>query len=368
MPEPLPDCGWSRECVVVRDALVCPPPGAGFKPQCGVLSPAGDVPEAAVWREGKRQSLPVVDRPPATDRLTGRHIWGGIYFGHFGHFLAETLSRTWAVPSCYAQSLIFIPKHGVLKGFQGYQADFCRLLQIDIPITIIREPTEVEELIVPGQGFGLGKISEGTPEFRAMMQNMAKSIRADGPEKIYISRTQFNGKGGILGERFLEANMEAAGYTIVHPQRMPLEKQLALYKAATHVVGLDSSAFHLFGFVARPEQKAAIILRRNAKAFTHIAAQVGAVLGKSLLVCNALVADWMPETQTFANHLTWGEIDHAKLAGTLARNGFICAPGAWEKPSESEFHEAVQTASTTSNAPLVRRGIEKPIEWTFDLT
>lgn len=365
MPEPLPDSGWSRECLLIRGAVVCPPPGAGFKPQCGVLSPLGDVPEAAVWRDGKRQSLPVVDRPPATDRLTGRHMWGGIYFGHFGHFLAETLSRTWAVRSSDAQSLIFIPKHGVLKGFQGYQVDFCKLLQIDIPITIIHEPTEVEELIVPGQGFGLGKISAGTPEFRAMMQNMAKSIRADGPEKIYISRTQFNGKGGILGERFLEANMEAAGYTVVHPQRMPLEKQLALYKAATHVVGLDSSAFHLFGFVARPEQKAAIILRRNAKAFTHIAAQVGAVLGKSLVVCNALVADWMPETQTFANHLSWGEIDHALLARRLAEQGFIRESETWRTPSDAEFLAATEKASATSNALLVRRQIDKRIEWSL---
>lgn len=361
MIEPLPDRGWSRERVRIRNALVVPATENKRKQECGVLDAHGDRFEAATWRDDKRLTQPVKVRPAPTERLAGRHVWGGMIFGHFGHFIAESLARFWAVRESGAQSVLFIPKHEALGEFIGYRAKFCSLLGIDIPVQVLTAPTEVEELVVPGQGFGLGKISCGTPEFRAMMRKMSEKIEADGPEKIYISRTKFSGKGGVVGEAVLEMNLQAAGYTVVHPQRMPIEKQFALYKAAKKVIGLDSSAFHILGFVARPEQLAAIVLRRNNYAFTNILNQLDAAMGHTPTIINALCADWMPEKQKSANHLSWGELDHVLLAAELEAAGFIDDSDAWKSPSDNSFRAALAAAEATSNTQLVRREVTERV-------
>ncbi|HRO14181.1 MAG TPA: glycosyltransferase 61 family protein [Paracoccus sp. (in: a-proteobacteria)] len=354
MSEPLPDEGWSRRIVIVRDALVCPPAGPGYFQKCGILGPDGDCLHGANWREGERLTMAVTRRPKPARRLSGRHLWGGMYYGHFGHFLTETLSRLWGLKGSGAESVLFLPKHGALPGFSGYRADACRLFGVDVPVSVVDQPIEVEELIVPGQGFGLGKISRGTPEFRAMLRELSHRITAQGPERIYISRTRFGGKGGIIDEAALERNMVAQGYSVIYPEKMPLEKQLAHYKAATHVVGLDSSAFHVFGFVARPDQRAAIILRRNAHAWQHIAWQLEAVMEQPPLVIQALLADWLPERQNSANHLSWGELDFRAVAGKLAEGGFISDPSFWELADETGFATAVAAAEQVNRGPLIR--------------
>lgn len=194
MSEPLPDQGWSREIRVLDNALIVPP--SATNPGLGVICSDGLCQEAANWREGKNTSTPISCMPESHDVLSGTHLWGGTFFGHFGHFMVESIARLWAVRGSRAESVLFAPKHPPLRDFQGYQSRIIELLDLGIPVDIVRTPTKVERLLVPGQGFGLGKISRATPEFREMMERMAKKVTPDGPEKIYISRTRFGGNGG----------------------------------------------------------------------------------------------------------------------------------------------------------------------------
>ncbi|MCW3780182.1 glycosyltransferase family 61 protein [Defluviimonas salinarum] len=314
-----------------------------------------DYAHAALWRFGKRFTQPLSERPVPVEKWSGRHIWGGLFFGNFGHFLMETISRLWIRGRVDAESVLFVPRHDALTDFKGYQSALYELLDIGIPARIVTDPVEVDELIVPGQGFGLGRISRATPEFKDLLNVMAASIEPNGPEKLYISRTQFGGQGGVLSEACLEANMEALGYTVIHPQRLSLPRQLALYKAAKHVVGLDGSAFHLFGFVAREDQRAAIVLRRNSEAFTAIATQLESFMGHPPVIINALAADWMPETQNFANHQTWGELDFSEVGRCLGAGGFIKKSDVWCAPTKAQLAEAVDMAATKAKTNLKRR-------------
>lgn len=364
-PVPQPDAGWSREMITVENATIWPAGPMKRVPTCGVTYPDGrDCPEAAIYR-GDTRMMAAVDtsnRAEPTAQLTGKHLWGGQVFAHFGHFLTETIPRLWAVENSDAESLVFIGKHEGLRAFSPWQQRFLDLLGVDMPITFISEPTRVEHLIVPGQGFGLGRIAHGTPEFRSFIGRLQGTIAANGAEKIYISRTKTGKKGRVLNEFSLEQNLIAQGYVAFHPQEHSLEDQLAQYKAASHVIGLDSSAFHLLALVARPEQRIAVILRRNMMAYINIERQLAGMLGRSPDIINMLVGDWMPPRQKKANRESWGQIDHQKLVARLTELGYLNKPEAWAYPNDKDFQIAYEKLRKRMGGEIVFRPAEVPIE------
>lgn len=111
----------------------------------------------------------------------------------------------------------------------------------------------------------------------------------------------------------------------------------------------------MLGFVANPDQRICILLRRNHPAYRHIAEHIESFTGRAPDVVNELVADWMPERQKIANHVTWGEIDQPRLAQRLAELGLIADASLWRDASEEEFAAAVHLAAERSQEPLVRR-------------
>ncbi|WP_233253387.1 glycosyltransferase 61 family protein [Paracoccus binzhouensis] len=234
------------------------------------------------------------------------------------------------------------------------QCEFWNLLGLKSSVTIAREPIAVEELYVPGQGFGLGQIAKGTPEFRKSMRTLAERLPDDGPRKIYISRTKFNGRGGILAETVMERNMIRNGYEIMHPEKMTLTDQLRYYKSASHILGVDSSAFHIVGLAANPSKNIGFILRRDNSAHESIAAQIAGMTEREPQVIDALVANWMEPLQEKSNHLSWGEINHEKLSLELVKSGFIDSANAWEIPTDQEVADSVEEASKRAKVPLVR--------------
>lgn len=361
MTLPLPDAGWSREIVTIKNAIICPPTAMSMRPSCGVWSADGDCLHASTWRDKMRLTMGPTERVEPTSRLSGRHMWGGLFYGHFGHFMTETMSRCWAFDREDIESVIFVPKHGKLTHFAGYRVDYWNLLGITAPPQVAMEPIEVEELLVPGQGFGLGPIARGTPEFHATMRRLTDNLPTDEPRKIYISRTKFYGRGGILAEAVVEENMAREGYTIMHPERMPLVDQLRFYKSATHIVGVDSSAFHIAGMVAEPSKQFVFVLRRDNNAHDAIAAQIEGMTGRPPHIINALQAQWMDPGQARSNHLSWGELDYQHLARELDRMGFISDAGAWVVPTQAQIDDSVAYANSRFEGPdLIRYPIETP--------
>lgn len=136
---------------------------------------------------------------------------------------------------------------------------------------------------------------------------------------------------------------------------MTLDKQLSAYKAARMVVGLDSSAFHIFAFVADKNKKAAVILRRTHWAYRYIVDQMTHFMESRPTVIDVLAANWMPEQRKLANHQSWGELDHPALAKALSKAGFIDGEKDWRAPSDEEIKASLKWAEERAGAPLVRR-------------
>ncbi|MEM9010596.1 MAG: glycosyltransferase family 61 protein [Pseudomonadota bacterium] len=353
MAEPLrpdPDAAWCAAVEVLEDAWVVPPTQSAMVQAAGVLRADGSyAPMGATWR-GRTALTTEPPLPEAGAKLSGAHLYGGLLWVHFGHFLCESTSRLWAAPEVPddVQSIVFFAKRPRLGDTQmPLHTAFLEMMGIDLPLTILTEPTQFERLHVPGQGFGLGTIAEGTPAFRQFIHSsFAQGIAAEGPERLYLSRSALGAKrGGIFAEEYLEQNLAREGYEIFHPQKHTMAEQIARYKAARQIVSLDGSALHLFGFVARPEQQVAMILRRSHPAYRNIVRQLQGFAGIETLVIDAIQADWVPEGRTKADRLSVGQLDLERLADALRTGGFIDSDTPWEAPNWRYYRRAARAMS-----------------------
>ncbi len=335
MGQPLPEGGWSETCITLNSPCVVPPVTSGLVQQAGVLQADGAYcTQGALWRRYR----PITIRPDQPEyvgqTLSGRWLWGGVLWAHFGHFLVESTARLWALQdvSPPVDGIIFIPKRpGLETEIRDFHRRFIDQLAPGLAIYVAGEPTQVEQLVVPGQGFGLGPITAGTPKFRNFIHSrFARNIMPDGPKRLYVSRSKLGlRKGGLIGEEYLETLLEQQGYTIFHPQDHSLEVQLAHYKAARQIVAADGSALHLFAMVGRPDQRVAMILRRQSGASKQLLENVQAFCKCDPVAINALRTEWLPVADQRSSRLSYGELDHSHIARALGDAGFIAADTEW---------------------------------------
>lgn len=354
---PMPHDGWSKDRLTLDDAVIVPPQESRPRTPSGVWHNGGDVPQAAIWRHDQRMSLALEQEPVPEAELAGTYLFGGMFYGHFGHFITESIARFWAAGPGI-DGILFTPKHQTLTHFKKPHRELFKIFGLDREPKVIPQPTRVERLIVPGQGFGLGEIAAGTVEFRDFIGRTVRQIPANGPEKIYISRTRYIAPGGLLAEQVLERNLEAAGYTPVYPETLGWGDQLALYRSARQIISLDTSALHMAGMAAGPDTNIAIIIRRNNFESKSMQTQLESFTGRKPTVINSLTAEYL-EGGKRPNHNSWGQADFAEMRARLVETGFINADTPWEIPSEATLEDAVTEAHRRSKKPLVLKSIEQ---------
>ncbi len=355
---PDPEHGWTRDLVTLDRALVCPPTESAMVQPAGVLrSDRSYVAHGATWRGWRPITTAPDPATVATSKLSGKWLYGGLLWVHFGHFLAESTSRLWVLDQFDdLDGILFFPKRPrVGETVAQYQRDFLDLLGTDLPVNVITEPTEVEHLVVPGQGFGLGNLSGGTPEYRAYFhRNFGKAIEPDGEERLYLSRSALGPKrGGIVGEEYVEGNLINAGYDIFHPQQHSMAEQVARYKAAKKVLGPDGSALHLFALVGRPEQDVGMILRRTSSVYKNIEKQLTEFCKKPPVIIDAIESDWVLENTKKPDRQSVGSLDYALLAKILLETGFVDSIEGWNAMPWRQRNRAIRNLSKIRNIPYI---------------
>lgn len=346
---PMPDKGWSRELVILENATVAPPMVSRPRTPSGVWCD-GDIAQAAMWRHDDRMSLALTEKPEPVETLKGRYLFGGMFYKEFGHFITETIGRLWANDNSY-DGILMTPKHAHLTGFPLWQREFLKTIGVEKLPLLIARPTLVEHLTVPGQGFGLGSISTGTPELKAMIKNTIGRMPAAGPDKIYISRTQYGAKGGILAESVLEQNLQQSGYQPVFAEKLSWKEQIARYLAAKKVVSLDSSALHMVGLAANPGTEIAVVVRRNNFEWDCMRRQLESFIGKPPVIINSLVAEHLVAGKK-SNHQSWGEIDFDEVRAHLVDHGFIAPDAPWSSPTPELLARDIAEAQRRDERPL----------------
>ncbi|MFL9503405.1 glycosyltransferase 61 family protein (plasmid) [Rhodopseudomonas palustris] len=335
----------SDALVRVIDAIVVPPESSkkARESRSGVLDADGKfVAQSISWTSPERpvNAAPELPNWPI-ESLDGSYLFGGILYGHFGHFIVESLSRLWAQDAVDVpiNGIIFTPK---IAGFPRQAVEklqyTARYLGLRLPIIVAEEATRVKELFVPRQGFGMGKLISGSRAFRTFMNaNAGTSVEADGDECLYISRSALPPmRGSILGEEKLEEYLIDEGYHIFHPQQASIEEQIARYKAARVVISVDCSPVHLLAYVCQPKLRAAILSRRSMEISEYLVEQLSVFKGANALAINALVNDWMPQPGNRPSRTSFGEVDFGLLHARLLGAGFINNPTPWVSLTEAE--------------------------------
>ncbi|NPD15201.1 DUF563 domain-containing protein [Xinfangfangia sp. D13-10-4-6] len=300
---------------------------------------------ARCWIRAHRPApIPTLAPDEVVRDLPGTHLYGGHFRRHFGHFLVDSTSRLWALGHLGKRpdSLIYLPYRGEVEPIRRAirnMAPFFRLLGVDIPVQTFGEPQRVERLIVPELGFGWSERYAGSPGYRDYMQShLNAAAPAEGGEKLYVSRARLPAtRGGVLGEALIEENMARAGYEIFHPEKHPLEVQIARYKAAKSIVALDGSALHLAAFVMPRDGRVAMILRRSAANVDDYDLQFRSFIGITPDVVRVIKTDWVAEGLARSDFRSVGELDFAALFKRLKYLKYLPANFRPDLPGEGDL-------------------------------
>lgn len=220
---------------LVRNARVMPFQGTMDFFQSGVFDSGGRFLENSIIADRAKPSALL----PVTQKLSGTYIFGGYLFFHFGHFLLESLSRLYAVRQCRDYPVIFTSPND--KVAEAHKKMF-QFLRVDNEIVFLTEPTEVENLVMADAGSVIEPPLLAKEQIRALGVFRA-SGRAVDDRKIWLSRSRFKG-GGLENETEVEAELEAMGWSIIHPQELTYLEQTRLVSTSRQVAGLDGSAFY----------------------------------------------------------------------------------------------------------------------------
>ena len=323
----------------LHGAIVIPPAkGLGNQSvqKSGVLTAEGEVVENAVTWRGPN---PVTIRPamPPADQivdLPGTYMFLGPLFGHFGHFLVESICRIWAYDGLRDKidGVITVPKfQNRPEHVAKVYGPFLDALGVTAPLLNLEDPSRVEHLYVPRQGFGMFQMIEAAPEYRDFVRRFSgRAIAPQGADKIYISRSALPPiRGSVIGETILEGLLAAEGYQVYHPQKHSHAEQIAAYKAATHIIGVDCSPLHLLALVGNAHQNVGIVARRDGDLDQIFSRQIKAFQGSQATALNYLRHNWIEDHANRPSRTSWGEVGFAGLWRGLRDAGLISGATPW---------------------------------------
>ena len=335
-----PLAGGVRE---VLGALLVPPAGPERPQPCGVFDGAEPVPESLCFGGSAAQPINAFPDPLAAARhLAGTYVFGGILSGHFGHMLVEGTGRLWALHdrTDVAGVLFFARPFDKVKHCTRLFAQMAALLGLP-PVTVLDAPVTVDRLLLPEQGLGSGALLNGRPETRAFLRVRLAAVAPAGQgRRFYITRTgQPARRGMILGEQGLEALFAAAGYEVIRPEDHKLAEQVAMLRAASHVVGTEGSPFHLLAMAGQAGCKVAVIQRRRSPTFAQICDHLEWFLGGKVLRLDQITSIHAPK-KTRNPNLIYLEPSRPAIWAALAEAGFVtCDP--WPEMSAEDRRAAL---------------------------
>lgn len=347
--------------VEVAGALLLPPAGPEKPQACGVFSNGQPVRESLCF--GGHAAPPInvfCDLRPATRHLNGTYLFGGILSGHFGHMLVEGTGRLWALRgrADIAGVLFFARPFDRARHCAKLFAQMAALLGLP-PVTVVENPVTVDRLVLAEQGLGSGELMLGRPEARAFLRERLAAVAPDGSgRRFYITRSgQPARRGMILGEASLEALFAAEGYEVIRPEDFRMEQQVAMFRAASHVVGTEGSPFHLLAMAAQAGCKAAVIQRRRSPTFGQICQHLEVFIGGSVLRLDQVASVHAPRKIRNVN-LIYLEPDRPAIWAALSAAGFVGGT-PWVNMSAEERRAALARLENETEKTLRPMAVEE---------
>ena len=289
-------------------------------------------------------------------RLQGRGFWCGPVCHHFGHQVADFGSRVLLASLDPWPGVLLWQRFGPgadqpLKSWQSYLLSY--LNPGGKPIRWIDQPLRVNELVVIPQQARM----RATPTLAHLaaltwLQRRLPVLEAVPP--LYVSRSRFSACrgadslfGGYAAEREFETLLQTLGVRVIHPQEMPLDEQLQLYRSAGVILLAEGSAQHGLELLGYDGYKKVLVLcRRPQLPGMNLPLKARFPRVRFLQVLRAW---WMAEWDVPWNGLAL--LDFAAVAEALQPLGLLLA-----EPDVVALEQAAeqQLAELSAALPLVR--------------
>lgn len=237
---------------VIKNSTIIPLKGTMDSFTGGIYTSDGIFIEDSLLHRGTPGEL---QKP--TERLSGTYIYGGCLFGHFGHFIWESLSRLYVIKQCNDYPIIFItPNSG--KIIENATV-FLKQINIRNEIKLIYTPTCVDNLIYSSPGSSIEPLFI-TDEQIKHLQHF--SFEKSSNQKIWLSRSLWT-TGLLTNESIIENELKNMGYTIINPENLSLREQAKYISTSDIVAGFDGSAFFSLLFAKNIPGKFIVFNRRK---------------------------------------------------------------------------------------------------------
>jgi hypothetical protein len=236
---------------LIKKATIIPLIGSPSSFTGGVFTYDGQFIEDSLLERGRPAEL---QKP--VEHLSDTYIYGGCFFGHFGHFIWESLSRLYTIRQCKNYPILFISSDdGYLDGYR----EFFKLLGINNEIHLVKLPTSVENLVYSHPGSTIAPPHITDEQMNALKYYYFNDKNSN--EKIWLSRSKLL-VGTIINESTIEKILAKIGYKIIHPEILSLQEQIRLISTSDIVAGFDGSQFYTVLFATEISGKFHIFNRR----------------------------------------------------------------------------------------------------------
>lgn len=192
-------------------------------------------------------------------------VYCGYLINHWGHFLAESVSRLWFALESKEEvdKYVFYLQENEQREIKGNFREFLELIGIWDKTEFINTPTTYREVIVPQNAFLL--MGYSSAQFREIFDTVAQRIQIQPDwkplDKIFFTRSQF-AKGNNLdfGVEVLDSFFRNNGYAILAPETISLSEMIYYIRNAQEIATISGTVHHNILF-ANNGQKITIMER-----------------------------------------------------------------------------------------------------------
>lgn len=251
---------------------------------CGVVPDPG-LPSYVAHRRWEKDRLAPVPAYPYRNtseewthngdckEMPGKYWYFGVMDQHFGHFITESLPRIWwhlNNPGHGRRPVIV--QYGTGKNWDGqktkllplksWQKEILDYFGIKNPLYVYR-PMSFEDIVIPEQGALLFSAYHSS-YYQNTLAQYDISINGERKynDKIFVRRPETVPPAGLIGELAFEEMLVDAGYKVISPETLGFSEQIQTVRNASHVIGSEGSALHLWNVLGKSPQTKMLALQR----------------------------------------------------------------------------------------------------------
>ena len=249
----------SLKCCIYQDVFIVPSNSSEDYPKGEVLMHDGTLVSGVNPNINYDSTSPQSYFVQETAYETQCVVYLGTVNNCWGHYFTDGFSKVWwlftdeyqMLKQRSSPKLLVTVPYTSTPLFPNSYKELLRLLGIDEEIEVTHSWKQYTQVYVPDSSlFMNNRHREYTKEFRWTIDRLMSRIpdvdkkEEKKYEKIYLSRAHWVHKNADFGEHAIECLFKHNGYTVLYPERIPIEKQLAIYKATKSMASTSGSIAH----------------------------------------------------------------------------------------------------------------------------